>query len=80
MRACKQALRPGGYLLFTTEISKTGPFCLEPTGRLSFHPETIQKICIQQQMTIITQERVIARTQNNIPVPELFYLIQTPND
>ncbi|NBX84565.1 MAG: methyltransferase domain-containing protein [Gammaproteobacteria bacterium] len=80
MRACKQALRPGGYLLFTTEISKTGPFSLEPTGRLSFHPETIQKICIQQQMTIITQERVIARTQNNMPVPELFYLIQTPND
>jgi predicted TPR repeat methyltransferase len=76
--ACKQALRPGGYILFTTEISKNIPFSLEPTGRLSFHPATIQNICLKLELSIITEERVIARTQNNMPVPELFYLLKNP--
>lgn len=76
LQACKSALKPPAYIVFTTEIAKNKPFCLESTGRLSFHPDTIQEFCDTLQFRIIAQERVIARTQNNMPVPELFYLIK----
>lgn len=76
LKACKVALKNSGYLLFTTEIAKTKPFNLESTGRLSFHPETIEDICNALHLTIVATERVIARTQYQIPVPELFYLIK----
>lgn len=49
---------------FTTEISKDAPWALQSSMRFCHHPNYIQEICLQYQYTLVHQESIAARKQD----------------
>lgn len=57
-------LTSGAVFWFTTEISTDVPWVLQSSMRFCHHPDYIQQVCQQHQYTIIHQETIIARKQD----------------
>lgn len=69
-------LTPGGYYLFSHEISPTRPWQLQNSARFSHHPDYIRQLCQQFKLKIIKQETVVGRQQNEESLDVMIYVVQ----
>ena len=57
-------LTSGAVFWFTTEISTDAPWVLQSSMRFCHHPEYIQQVCQQHGYSLIHQETIVARKQD----------------
>ncbi len=74
--AIHQHLNTEGYFIFTTEISKTIPWLLEPSARFSHHPDYIKELAERYKFQLDKQEKVPARLQNQQPLEVMLYALK----
>lgn len=65
-----------GYFLFTIEISTKESWFLQTSARFSHHPNYIKKIVEENQLQLITEEKVPARRQNQQQLEVMLYVLQ----
>jgi len=74
--AIESRLNPQGYCIFSIEISELEPWKLQTSARFSHHPAYIDNLCQTTALTMLHQEKIIARLQDNESLCELLYLVQ----
>jgi predicted TPR repeat methyltransferase len=78
VHAIKHHLKPKGYFIFTTEISNTMPWFLEPSARFSHHPDYIKNLALENQLQLIEQQKIPARIHNHNPLEVMLYVLVNP--
>ena len=74
-----QALAPGGFCIFTVEASAEQEFySLSESGRYQHNNELLLKF-VQENWQVITNEKVVTRTQNFIPVSSMLFFLKKPS-
>ena len=63
-QAMHPRLNPNGVFWFTTEISSDAPWMLQGSMRFCHHADYIQDLCQRHQYTVIHQETLVARKQD----------------
>ena len=63
-----QHLTPKGYFIFSTEISTTLPWQLQPSARFSHHLDYLKKRCEDNGWRIDYCQEVVARLQEDKPL------------
>lgn len=71
-----QHLNPQAYFIATSEVNKEELWQLEYSARFSHHPEYIATLATQNGLTIISQEIVPGRLQNQKPLELMLYVLQ----
>ena len=74
--AIKPRLAKDAIFWFTTEISHTAPWVLQPSIRFCHHPDYMKELCTRLGFTIIHQETMVARKQENNDLYVILYGIQ----
>ena len=69
-------LEPEGYFMFTTEINDTKSWVLESSARFSHQPAYIQRLIETNHLVLLSQEKIPARLQNQIPLEVMLYVAQ----
>lgn len=69
-----------GYFIFTTEISEEEPWTLQTSARFNHSPDYIKNLASQFQFTILKQEKVPARIQNQQPLNVMLYVLKKTSD
>jgi predicted TPR repeat methyltransferase len=69
-------LTPGGYFLFSHEISPNQPWQLQDSARFSHHPDYIQQRCEEFKLKIIEQASVVGRQQKEQSLDVMIYVVQ----
>ena len=64
------------YFLFTTEINDENPWQLESSARFSHQPAYVKELTQQNGLTIIKQEKIPARIQNQVPLEVILYVVK----
>lgn len=57
-------MTPGGVFWFTTEISLEAPWALQSSMRFCHHADYIHDLCQRHQLTLLHQETLVARKQD----------------
>lgn len=76
MSLISQHLKEKNYFIFTTEINEQTPWQLESSARFSHQPEYILTLSQQHALKLVTQERIPARIQNQVPLDVMLYVMQ----
>ena len=77
--ASAQALRPGGWLVFTVEMAPnrlSGSFCLQPHGRYSHTAEYVRSLLIPPEFQCARAEEAFLRSEGGKPVTGLIVAAQ----
>jgi predicted TPR repeat methyltransferase/thioredoxin-like negative regulator of GroEL len=64
LAAIHARLAPEGIVWFTTEISTQEPWLLQSTMRFCHHADYVTQVCAQQHYTVMHQETLVARQQD----------------
>lgn len=75
-KSIKQHLNPGGYFIFTTEISEIKPWILQTSARFSHHPDYIKNLVEYYHFNLIKQEKIPARIQNDQILEVMLYVLR----
>ncbi len=70
-----QALRPGGYFIFNTEITTQPEYTMNQSGRFSHQKTYLESLAIQFNLKPVHYQEVITRQQNNEPVSGHLYIL-----
>lgn len=76
LAGCYQALKVGGLLIFSTELSDTTGYRLQMTGRYQHAQSYIEKLAQQQHFTLVISEQVVGRYQQDKPVASTLFILQ----
>lgn len=75
-----QALRPKlaclGLFVFNIEISEQDPWQLQKSARFNHHPNYIQTLATEYDLTIIHKEYLTSRQQSGEDLPVILYVLQ----
>lgn len=74
--ALKTHLNSQGYFIFTTEISTKENWTLQKSARFSHHPDYIKKLGEENQLSLVKQEKIPARIQNQLPLEAMLYVLK----
>jgi len=74
--AAAEALRPGGWFAFTTEILDGHGFVLDTTGRYRHARAYIEVAAREQGLEIVSYEPIVARYQSRQPVVENLHILR----
>ena len=72
-KALSNRLAPEGLFVFSSEISEEEPWHLQDSARFCHHNDYIQSMCSAHGFQLERQEKVIARHQNDTPLPVMLY-------
>jgi len=75
-KGIRQALRHQGLFIFNTEISKDQEYHINPYGRFAHHQNYIEKLCENNNLSVIYQQTAITRLQNNQPESGCIFILQ----
>ncbi|MBN9229358.1 MAG: methyltransferase [Legionella sp. 40-6] len=67
---------PEGYFLFSVEITTNYPWQLQTTARFSHHPSYLRQLAHQYGFTILQEELVPARKQNEEWLEVMLFVLQ----
>ncbi|RUR07211.1 tetratricopeptide repeat protein [Legionella sp. km772] len=62
------------YFIFTTEINEESPWQLESSARFSHQPAYLNTLTKEHSLTIVKQEKIPARIQNQLPLEVMLYV------
>ncbi|STX27881.1 methyltransferase [Legionella beliardensis] len=71
-----QHLTAEGYFIFTTEISSIMPWQLQTSARFSHHEHYLEQLAETNSLQIIAKKQIIARQQDDHPLPVLLVAMQ----
>lgn len=69
-------LHPQGIFVFSIEITKEKTYFLQETARFAHNPDYIRLLAQNNSFKIIQQMPIIARMQNNQPLPACLFLLE----
>ncbi len=73
----KQHLTSKGLFVFSIEISQSEYWELQDSARFCHHPDYIQQLCVQEQLNVLHQEKLVARQQNTQNVYVMLYVLSS---
>ncbi len=71
-----QHLSPNAYFIATCEVNKEDPWQLQYSARFSHNPHYIATLAAQNNLSVIRQELVPGRIQNQQPLELMLYTLQ----
>lgn len=80
--AVAKRLNKDGFFIFTHEISEKPGWQLQESARFSHHPDYIKQLCRKHGFTIMVEEKVVARKQEQQGLDVLLYVVaktESPN-
>jgi predicted TPR repeat methyltransferase len=69
------ALRPGGWFTFNTEITDQADFTMNQSGRFSHQKNYIDALALQNNLKVVNYQKTVTRQQNNQPVYGHLYVL-----
>ncbi|MDP1604250.1 MAG: tetratricopeptide repeat protein [Legionella sp.] len=75
--AVKARLNPPGYFIFTTEISTTTPWQLQPSARFAHNADYLQQLATKYGLEQCYQREVVARHQDGKELAVLLIALQS---
>lgn len=66
-----------GYFIFTTEINENNPWFLESSARFSHQPQYVNALAADNTLTLVKQEKIPARMQNQALLEVQLYVFQS---
>ena len=77
LTSCRKILNENGYIAFSTELlSNDHDFVLQKTGRYAHNPKYIYDLAEQLGYTILTQQQVVLRIQEDQPCPGIITVLK----
>ena len=70
-----KVLRPGGLLVFNTEITDQADYAMNQSGRFSHQQKYLDALAAQNNLKIVFYQKTITRQQNNEPVYGHLYVL-----
>jgi predicted TPR repeat methyltransferase len=74
-RGVANALRPGGWFAFNTEITDQDDFTMNQSGRFSHQKNYIDALATQNNLKVVNYQKTVTRQQNNQPVYGHLYVL-----
>lgn len=72
----KAHLLPGGYFIFTIEISTVAPYQLQQTARFAHHNTYIHTLAKKVELDVVTEKTCISRQQAHENLPVLLFALK----
>jgi predicted TPR repeat methyltransferase len=68
-----------GLFAFSIEPGETMPYQLQPSGRYRHHPNYLQALCADLELTCLWHKTIIGRQENDQPVHSVIYITKKAN-